>query len=255
MDNYFKDIFGKTNEIIASDIKVRGNQLKFNALTMQISNIAVLEASEGKFPLTLVQILILFAAIGLFYAGSFFSFLGFVILAVLAITFYFSYMDYKRNRYILRFHMNSSSNYYIGFKTIEAIQRIREELEMAINGKRDDQTIHIENQTVVHGNNHVVHNGNQEVDYGSQNKTSNHTNSVNTINWGAVEASLSPLLTDDRFSDFEKSVIGELHVAVKDHNEVEVRSIFSKFKTFFKSDVFKGVVSGVLTEFITFYMK
>ena len=282
-----KFLESEENEIITDSLVIKGNLLKFDNLTFQLSNISHLYA--GKRKLTIPKGLIIFALISIIFVfvQPIIGILGMLISGFLIFTLYQTYMSSK---VFLKFSFNSGSTYYINFNDEAFLERVRTTIEIAFNNKNFSSIINIAEQKVVNGDAHTIHGDNANINTGTQqdnvinshNSTTSsddhstfsvggdvHTTNVSTTigkgiaiqkevgteyDWPSIELALQAVISTIKIDSPVKEASSKALAAAKQRNVHQFELVIKDNRTAFLSDLFQNTASGVLTQIVSSFI-
>ncbi|MBL1227943.1 hypothetical protein IW492_01700 [Enterococcus sp. BWB1-3] len=273
------------SEIITDNLVIKNNLLKFDNITLQLSNISRLYAGERtlKIPNALsiifvISLLILFFQPIIGLLGMAFS--GFFIFRI--------YQNHLESKLYLQFTLNSGTTYFINFKDQDFLDEIRAMIESAFNHNPISSTINIAEQKIVHGDHHIVHGNNANINSGIQKDTiinSHNSDSYNSADdhssvtvgdiqnstihsssfgnkntikteiegsydWTAIETALKSVVSSIKIDSSVKDVSLEALAAAQQRNENQFEATVRKNKTEFLSDLFQNTASGILSQIV-----
>ncbi|MGL4662425.1 MAG: hypothetical protein ACRCV7_01945 [Culicoidibacterales bacterium] len=186
---------GKQTEIISESLDIKENILKFDNLTLQLSNVSMLRVGIKDFQIpwraALTCIIFLFLAMqnNLFLISVFF-------LAISGVAGYYIWKHieaHNNTKYYLKFFLNSGEQYSLYKKEITALKQVKDVVEEAFNNKGMQVSYHIHDSEITYTENNVSGDGKVSVNIGTQgnvmvdqstknsNDTNNYANSNNTV--------------------------------------------------------------------------
>lgn len=271
----------KDLEIVTKNFEIRDNLLKFDTMTLQLSNISRIYA--GKLPFKIPRIII-----GIFLISFVLVFVMLPI-GILGVIFSVAYMfwiyqNYANGKLYLTFALNSGEHYSIFFKDELFLNQVRKTVEIAFNNKKNDAVINIAEQKIVNGNQHIIHGDNAVIDSvvqkdvvlnshnsdrhdidnhisntigdvsGSTIQVGNENHQKNVklddYNWQMLEFSLKAVASTIDSDSSLSFPIQTILVAVEKQDPQEFETIVKENKDSFLSGTFKNVASGALSKVI-----
>lgn len=195
-------IFGseKTKEIITDSLMIKDNILKFDKLTLQLSNVSMLDIGEREFqiPWRAFGIGFISFLLSLFMLANNNSLLFLICIGIAALAGYYIWKmhdKYLQAKYYLKFFLNSGNHYSLFKKEIPALEQIKDVIEAAFNNQSMNVSYYIQDSQIIHTENTVSDKGQVSVNVGTQgnvvmnqtsttaysNDTNHFVNSHNTV--------------------------------------------------------------------------
>lgn len=268
-------------EILTNQFVIKNNILKFDHLTIQLSNISSIYAGTKPMKLPKIAIAILILSIWLI-RFELFRWLAMVSIGLSAFYIYTIYQRYQENKEFLIFQLNSGENYNIYFQDIEFLHKVRNAVEVAFNHKNIYSEINIAEQKIIQGDHHVIKGNNANLNSGVQIGNTIHSNNheehstitlgdikESTIqnatignqncqknysdfyDWNVLEANLNAVIVTLKNEVDGKQICNEALKAVKEKNRDKFENIIKNNRTFFTSTLFFNTASGVLVQIIS----
>lgn len=284
MENvFFKFIEMKKDEeeILTNQFVIKNNILKFDHLTIQLSNISSIYAGTKPMKLPKIAIAIFVLSIWLI-RFELFRWLAMVSIGLSAFYIYTIYQRYQENKEFLIFQLNSGENYNIYFQDIEFLHKVRNAVEVAFNHKNIYSEINIAEQKIIQGDHHVIKGNNANLNSGIQIGNTLHSNNheehstitlgdikESTIqnatignqncqknysdfyDWNVLEANLNAVIVTLKNEVDGKQICNEALKAVKEKNREKFENIIKNNRTFFTSTLFFNTASGILVQIIS----
>lgn len=148
MNNEFSkliDMKKSEEEIETNHFIIKDNILRFDHLTLQLSNISRIYAGTKRMRIPVMAISIFVLAFGTIR----FEGLRWISLIIMGLTGLYIYMVYQRhqsNKEYLIFQLNSGDNYSLYFQDAEFLNKVRNAVEAAFNHKNMYSEINIAEQ-------------------------------------------------------------------------------------------------------------
>ncbi|MEO2431760.1 DUF6232 family protein, partial [Enterococcus faecalis] len=178
MNNEFSkliDMKKSEEEIETNHFIIKDNILRFDHLTLQLSNISRIYAGTKRMRIPVIAISIFVLAFGTIR----FEGLRWISLIIMGLTGLYIYMVYQRhqsNKEYLIFQLNSGDNYSLYFQDAEFLNKVRNAVEAAFNHKNMYSEINIAEQKIIQGNHHVIHGNQANLNTGIQQGNTMHSN-------------------------------------------------------------------------------
>ncbi|KAA0782717.1 MULTISPECIES: hypothetical protein [Bacillus] len=162
MEKSFSNLIASDDkEIVTETIMIKDNILKFNDITLHLSNIAVVYAGKKKLRIP-------YLAIVIFLISCFFMFqipsVGFIGGIGSGLYIWSVYKSYLSNNLYLNFQMNSGQYYRIYFSDKSFLEKAKSIVENSFNNKNMEYIVKIEEQKIVYGNDYKVNGDNNVID-------------------------------------------------------------------------------------------
>lgn len=275
-----KLIDSKQDQEIETELFViKNNLLRFDHLTLQLSNISKLYAGKKELKLPMPIIII--------FVVSLFSIFAFPIIGIPVALFsgwylYVLYKNHLSSRQYLVFQLNSGDNYYIYFQDIEFLNKVRNAVEAAFNHKNMYSEINIAEQKIIQGNHHVIHGDHANLNTGIQQGNTIHSNNHEehssttvgnitdstiqnstfgnqnyqkneqlTYDWPVLEANFKAVITSLKNEDEIKQISRQALKAVEEKDAKQFERIIKMNRKIFTSHLFFNTASGVLAQVIS----
>ncbi|EOH96441.1 hypothetical protein UAY_02809 [Enterococcus moraviensis ATCC BAA-383] len=277
-------------EIVTEQLTIKDNLLKFNDMTMQLSNISQIYDGKLKFQLSKGVIFLLIISLMGVSTETFrtISFLGLLCSGGYIFLLYQKYME---NRIYLFFILNSGQTYRLMFKDKVFLDEVKLVIEASFNNKHSDYTINVAEQKIVNGNQHIINGSHSNVNFGVQedhshtnhisesfNQADDHSfnvggnvtnssvqsatsesematsiqeNKVDPYDWGIIEDSLEKVIETIKIASPVKQASEEALEAARAQDVNKFESVIKRHKAEFLSELFQNTVSGVLAQVIT----
>ncbi|EGO8095110.1 hypothetical protein KI126_002679 [Enterococcus faecium] len=279
-NDFFKFIEMKKDEeeIQTDQFIIKNNILKFDHLTIQLSNISRIYAGTKPMKLPKIAIAIFILSIWLIRFESI-RWLSIVSMGLSAFYIYTIYQKYQENKEFLIFQLNSGDNYYLYFQDIEFLHKVRKAVEVAFNHKNIYSEINIAEQKIIQGDHHIIKGNNANLNTGTQIGNTLHSNnyeehSTTTLgdikdstiqnatignqncqknysdfyDWNVLEANLKAVIVTLNNEVGGKQICNEALKAVKEKNREKFEKIIKNNRAFFTSPLFLNTASGVLAQ-------
>ncbi|GCF92696.1 hypothetical protein NRIC_05870 [Enterococcus florum] len=281
-------LFEGNNEEIETDLLViKNNVLRFDRVSVQLSNISRVHTGEIKPNLSLPMVFVFIVSLFLFKNWTL---LGFIGLAVSGFHFYKFYQEYVNKKQYLTLSLNSGQFYSILFDDKEFIEKARSAIENAFN-KSTDATINIAENKIINGDNHShnaygdfanINSGTQKdndinshnsdsfnvkedhssTTIGDINNSAIHSSSIGSnikqkldangeYDWNSIQVELKKVISSIKIDSPVKEASKEALVAAKDEDKAAFESIVKHHKKEFLSDLFANTASGLLVQVVS----
>ena len=275
-------ISNNEKEIVTEKFVIKNNILKFDHLTLNLSNISKLYAGEREFKLPRGVIL------GFLIAGAI-AFLkplvGLILIALVGFYLFSKYKAHANGKAYLSFNLNSGEYYYIFFQEKEFLTQVRETVEEAFNNNKVNASINIQDQKIVTGDHHVVYGDHANINSGEQKDNVIHalnSDSYNTstttvgdisnsslnaavignknfqlvkaeqeYDWPIISLGLQTVIDSIEGEDLVKQVSQEALQAAEAKNQQKFESVIKANKKEFMSTLFNNFASGLLVQIVS----
>ena len=278
---------GSNDEIVTNQIVIKGNVLRLNQISIQLSNISRIYIGNNQlsFPMPMVVVFV----ISLLLLG-FQPLLGLIGLAISGWYLYNIYQKYAKKKQYLSLALNSGQYYYIHFRDSEFLDEVRLALENAFN-KNTYATINIAENKIINGDNHShnaygdfanINSGTQKdneinshnsdsynvqddhssTTIGDINNSAIHSSSIGSnikqkldangeYDWNSIQLELKKVISSIKIDSPVKEASKEALVAAKGEDKAAFESIVKHHKKEFLSDLFANTASGLLVQVIS----
>lgn len=189
---------GKQTEIISESLDIKENILKFDNLTLQLSNVSMLRVGIKDFqiPWRAALTCITFLFLAMFFNQNKLFLISVFFLAISGVAGYYIWKHieaHNNTKYYLKFFLNSGEQYSLYKKEITALKQVKDVVEEAFNNKGMQVSYHIHDSEITYTENNVSGDGKVSVNIGTQgnvmvnqstknsNDTNNYANSNNTV--------------------------------------------------------------------------
>lgn len=274
-------------EIITESFTIKDNILKFNDITLNLSNIALLYAGKKKFKVPFIAIFIFLISFFILFE---FLMVGLIGCGLSGMYIWLMYQSYSSNRQYLNFQMNSGKYYRIYFSDKPFLEEAKSVVENAFNNKHMESTVNIKEQKIIYGNDYQVSGNNNVFDatiqensnvnshnaksfnkhnednsvnirdikgtsiQGANFGNNNHLNTSNippNFNWEEIISDLEKVISSIKIeSDVKKASIEALAASKKEDISL-FESIIKKYNKEFLSDLFQNTASGLLVQIVS----
>ncbi|WP_329799951.1 DUF6232 family protein [Enterococcus faecalis] len=275
------DMKKSEEEIETNHFIIKDNILRFDHLTLQLSNISRIYAGTKRMRIPVMAISIFVLAFGTIR----FEGLRWISLIIMGLTGLYIYMVYQRhqsNKEYLIFQLNSGDNYSLYFQDAEFLNKVRNAVEAAFNHKNMYSEINIAEQKIIQGNHHVIHGNQANLNTGIQQGNTMHSNnheehSSTTVgditdstihhstfgnqnhqkneqpvyDWPVLEANFKAVITSLKNEDEIKQVNRQVLKAVEEKDAKQFETIIKMNRKIFTSNLFLNTASGVLAQVIS----
>jgi hypothetical protein len=284
-NNLTKFLESSDNEIITDSFVIKDNVLKFEDVTLQLSNISRIYAGKKTLKIPVPAIIVFIVSLLLVFVQPLIGIIG----CLLSGWYIFSiYQAYLSGRIYLSFLLNSGSHYSIFFKENEFLEEVRAKVEMAFNKQNVDYTVNVAEQKIIQGDHHEFKGDHNNLNWGIQKDTSvnshnadsfNHTDDHSSVkigdiqnssihsstigsknnvsqdsegsyDWKTIELALKAVISSIKINSSVKSASQEALEAAEKKNKTSFESIIKKNKKEFLSDLFQNTASGILVQVI-----
>lgn len=284
-NNLTKFLESTDNEIITDTFVIKDNVLKFDDVTLQLSNISRIYAGKKTLKIPMPAIVVFIISLLLIFMQPLIGIIG----CVLSGWYIFSiYQAYLSGRIYLSFLLNSGTYYSIFFKDSDFLEDVRAKVEMAFNKQNVDYTVNVAEQKIIQGDHHEFKGDHNNLNWGVQKDMNvnshnadsfNHTDDHSSINvgdiknssihsstignknnvsqdsegnydWQSIELALKTVISSIKIDSPVKAVSQEALTAAEKQDKTLFESIIKKNKAEFLSDLFQNTASGILVQVI-----
>lgn len=288
MSKELASLFEGNNEEVETDLLViKNNVLRFDRISIQLSNISRVYTGEIKPNLSLPMVAVFIVSLLLLKNWPLVGFIG---LVVSGLHFYNFYQAYVNKKQYLTLSLNSGQYYSILFEDKEFIEKARSAIENAFN-KNTNATINIAENKIINGDNHshTVHGDFANINSGTQkdneinshnsdsfnvqddhssttigdiNNSAIHSSSIGSnikqkldangeYDWNSIQVELKKVISSIKIESPVKEASKEALVAAKGEDKAAFESIVKHHKKEFLSDLFANTASGLLVQLVS----
>lgn len=256
-------------EIKTDRLQIKGNILKIDQTTLQLSNIS--SVSNGLIKVRIpYPLLFIWGIVGIILI-KISTLVGFLVIIGLVGYIYFLYQKSINTNSYLYFHLNSGANYTILFENKTFLLEAKAVIENSFNKKNQNIKINIKDQTII-GDNNMIDESSIGDDvsinsYNTDNSTKvgdisdsslrsvqiGNSNSISegTMNWSELEQDLENVVNSIKTeSEVKQASILALE-AVKKRDEDLFKQVVINHKREFVSELFVNISGVVLAQVIS----
>ncbi|WP_314062346.1 hypothetical protein [uncultured Vagococcus sp.] len=270
-------------ELVTENFIIKDNLLKFQNVTVQISNISQIFAGKNKLKFSMSHIILGIISVIAFFSVEF-PFIKVVGFIGIVITFFIGYVVYKKylaSKFLLKFFMNSGNSYIVPFSDEIFLTDVRDVVETSILKGDVDFAVNVGDRIIMSGNNQVITGDNNNLNTGIQKDVQVHSNneidqssfsmdihdsqiqgsnfgSNNELNsvgadfdWTMLESEFKKVLGQLKIESTLKEASEEALVIIKEKNESKFKGFIQTYSSVFTSDFFKNTASGLLVQWIS----